>query len=83
MTITRNAKWDVRLPAPSRECDAQATCAAETADTAHAQGLTLVHFSAQLEDLRDTSLTLLINLSTFGKRPRVTLGYMGDTVSSS
>jgi len=30
------------------------------------QGLTLAHFKAQLEDLRDTSLTLEPNLSTFG-----------------
>jgi hypothetical protein len=47
------------------------------------QGLTLVHFRAQLEDLRDTSLTLELNLSTFGKHPRVSMGYMGDKVSLS
>jgi len=30
------------------------------------QRLTLVHFRAQLEDLRDTSLTSELNLRTFG-----------------
>ena len=30
------------------------------------QGLTLVHFSARLEDLRDTSLKVVLNLSTLG-----------------
>jgi len=44
---------------------------------------TLAHFSAQLEALRDTSLTLELNLSTFGPHPRVTVGYMWDTVSLS
>ena len=34
------------------------------------QGLTLAHFRAQLENLRDKSLTLELNLSTFGKHPR-------------
>ena len=47
------------------------------------QGLTLAHFRAQLEDLRDTSLTLELNLSTLGPHPRVTLGYMGDNLSLS
>ena len=47
------------------------------------QGLTLAHFRAQLEDLRDTPLTLELNVSTFGTHPRVNLGYMGDTVSLS
>ena len=47
------------------------------------QGLTLAHFRAQLEVLRDTSLTLELNLSTFGTHPRVNLGYMGDKVSLS
>jgi len=51
--------------------------------TTSRQGLTLAHFRAQLEDLWDTSLTLELNLSTFGARPRVTLGYVGDRVSSS
>ena len=45
------------------------------------QGLTIAHFRAQLEDLRDTSLTLELNLSTFGTHPRVNLGlYMGVKV---
>jgi len=47
------------------------------------QGLTLAHFKAQLEDLRDTSLTLELKLSTFGTHPRLTWGYAGDTVSLS
>jgi len=38
------------------------------------QGRALIHFRAQLEDLRDTSLTLQLNLSTFGTHPRVILG---------
>ena len=42
---------------------------------------TLVHFSAQLEDLRDTSLTLELILSTFGPHPRVNLGRMGGKAS--
>jgi len=41
------------------------------------QGLTLAHFTAQLEDLRDTSLTLELNLSTFGTHPRVNFGLCG------
>ena len=45
------------------------------------QGLTLLHFRAQLEDFRDTSLTLELNLSTFGTHAQVSLGYMGDTFS--
>jgi hypothetical protein len=47
------------------------------------QGLTLAHFRAQLEDLRDTSLTLELNLSTSGTHPTVMLGCTGDNVSSS
>jgi len=47
------------------------------------QGLTLAHFRAQLEDLRDTSLTLELNFRTFGTHPRVDLGHMGDKVSLS
>jgi len=47
------------------------------------QGLTLAHFTAQLEDLRDTSLTSELNLSTFGPHPRVKLGCAGDKVSLS
>jgi len=38
------------------------------------QGLTLVHFRAQLEVLQDTSLMLELNLSIFGPHPRVKLG---------
>jgi hypothetical protein len=51
--------------------------------TGKRQGLTLAHFKAQREDLRDTSLTLQLNLSTFGPRPRINLGHMGDKLSSS
>jgi hypothetical protein len=47
------------------------------------QGLTLAHFTVQLEDLRDTSLTLELNLSTFGPHPRVYYVHMGDKVSLS
>ena len=36
--------------------------------------------SAQSEDLRDTSLTSELNLSTFGTHPRVDLGYPGVKV---
>jgi len=46
------------------------------------QGLTFAHFRAQLGDLRDTSLTIELNLSTFGTRPRVNLGHMVDKVGS-
>jgi len=45
------------------------------------QGLTLAHFRAQLEALRDTSLTLELNLSTFGQHPPIHLGHQGDNVS--
>jgi hypothetical protein len=38
------------------------------------QGLALAHFRAQLEDLRDTLLTLELNVSTFGTHPRVIWG---------
>jgi len=47
------------------------------------QGLTIAHFRAQLEDLRDTSITLELNLSTSGTHPRVILGYVGDNVRLS
>jgi len=47
------------------------------------QRLTLVHFSAQLEDLRDASLTLELILSIYGQHPRVNLDYVGDKVSLS
>jgi len=59
-------------------------CACSTScPTAWRQGLTLAHFRAQLEVLRDTLLTLKLNLSTFGTPQRVKLGYMGDKVSLS
>ena len=47
------------------------------------QELTLAHFRAQLEHLRDTSLTSELNLSTFGTHPQVNLGHMGDKLSLS
>jgi len=47
------------------------------------QGLTLAHFKAQLEDLRDTSLTSELNLSTLGPHPRVNMGCVVDKVSLS
>jgi hypothetical protein len=47
------------------------------------QGLTLAHFRTQLQDLRDTSLTSELDLSTLGTPPRVNLGHMGDNVSLS
>jgi len=47
------------------------------------QGLTLAYFKAQFEDLRDTSLPIGLNLSTFGTRPRLKVGYIGDKVSLS
>ena len=59
-------------------CGAQAPCG-----MGRRQGLTLAHFTAQLEDLRDTSLTVELNLSTFGTHPRVRLGQIGDKVSLS
>ena len=45
------------------------------------QGLTLAHFRAQLENLRDTSLTSALNLSIFGPHPRGNLGGVVDIVS--
>jgi hypothetical protein len=56
---------------------------ADTIDTGLGQGLTLVRFRAQLEDLRDTSLTLQLNLSTLGTHPRVNLDHIGDKESLS
>ena len=41
------------------------------------QGLTLAHFRAQQEDLRDTSLTLELNLSTFAPHPPINSGICG------
>jgi len=48
-----------------------------------AAGATLAHFRAQLEALRNTSLTLELNLSTFGTHPRINLGHVGHNVSLS
>jgi len=56
---------------------------ATLAFAASVQGLTHVHCSAQLQDLRDTSLTSELNLSTFGIHPRVKLVHVGDKVSLS
>jgi hypothetical protein len=50
---------------------------------AEGQGLTFALFRAQLEHLWDTSLTLELNLSTFGTHERVNLGYMEDKLSLS
>jgi len=47
------------------------------------QGLTLAHFTAQFEDLRGTSITFELNVSTFGTHPRVSWVYMGHYVSLS
>jgi len=41
------------------------------------QGLTLAHFRAQLEDLRDTSLAFSLNFSTLGTHLRVKWGIWG------
>jgi len=53
----------------------------QSAILAHGQGITLARFRAQLEDLRDTLLTLELNLSTFGTHSRINLGHTGDKVS--
>jgi len=45
-----------------------------TAPGAAGQGLTLAHFRAQLDDLRHTSLTLELNLSTIGTHAQVIRG---------
>ena len=45
------------------------------------QGLTLACVIAELEDLRDTSLTLELNLSTFGTHRQAILGHVGVKVS--
>ena len=77
------------VSAAARRSHAAARCSAAFRSSTSArvcapsQGLTLVHFSAQLEALRDTSLTLELNLSTFETHPRVNLAYMGDKVSLS
>jgi hypothetical protein len=46
------------------------------------QGLTLAHFSAQLEDLQDASLIITLNLSTF-ETSMGKVGSFGDKVSVS
>jgi len=46
-------------------------------------GLTLAHCNVQLEDLRDTSLTLELHLSSFGPYSRFNSGYKEDKVSLS
>jgi hypothetical protein len=55
---------------------AAATAAADAIESCM-QGLTLAHFRAQLEDFRDTSLTLELNFSTFGTHPWVRLAHRG------
>ena len=47
------------------------------------RGLHLLTSGLNLRNFRNTSLTLELNLSTFGTHPRVNLGYMGDTVRLS
>jgi hypothetical protein len=63
-------------------------CAASAVASASApkQGLTFAHFTAQLEDLRDTGLKLqltLNTLSTIETHPGVILGHVGDKASLS
>jgi len=43
----------------------------------------LLPFKLNLRTFGNTSLPLALNLSTFGPRPRVNLGQMGDKVSLS
>ena len=49
----------------------------------HGRGLHSLTSELNLRTFGDTSLTLELNLSTFGTHPRVSLGHMGDKVSSS
>jgi len=56
---------------------------ANSSQKARMHGLTLAHFTAQLEDLRDTSLTLELKLSSFGTYPRVHVAYVRDGVRLS
>ena len=75
------ARYSASLASISRATPAEAapsTRRALATAAAASQGLTLTHFRAQLDHLRDTSLTLELNLSTFGTHSRVKLGYMGD-----
>jgi hypothetical protein len=60
-----------------------ASVSASSSASAPRQGLTLAHFTAQLEDLRDTSLTQELNFSTFGTNPRVRLDHVGYNVRLS
>jgi len=69
-TTMRNGDSDSRADLPEVDLDG-------------GQGLTLVHYSAQLEDLRNTSLTVELNLRTPWTHPRVKLDDMGDKVSFS
>jgi hypothetical protein len=54
-----------------------------TEDLPVTRGLHSLTSEIQLEDLRDTSLTLELNLSTFTTHPQVNLGLMGDEASLS
>ena len=85
-TCTALPRMSGRKGTDGRTCAAAAMrCCAITessTSTSH-QGLTLAHFTAQLKDLRDSSLTLELNLSTLGTHPRVNLGQMGDRVRLS
>jgi hypothetical protein len=52
-------------------------------DTAVSAGAYTRSLQSSIELLRDTSLTLELNLSIFGTHPRVNSGDLGDKVSSS
>jgi len=54
----------------------QARPACGLVEAAVEHGLSPAHVRAQLEDLRDTSLTSELNFSIFGPHPRANLGYM-------
>jgi hypothetical protein len=56
--------WCEARPRAGDELDALHL--AEVRGVPQPQGLTLIHFSAKLEDRRDTLLTLELKLSTFG-----------------
>ena len=82
------------LGAPLWMAHAAPLCSTSSALTAHTrhndcvsttdgQGLTLAHFTAQLEAFGNALLTSELNLSTFGPHPQVNLGYVGDKVSFS
>jgi hypothetical protein len=63
----------------------EARCEARLMDARaiHGRGLHSLTSELNLRTFGNTSLTLELNLSIFGTHPRVTLGYMGDTVSLS